>query len=74
MFKTKLFATICAVTSAVTVATTALTLSIAGPSGLQTIHSLSANDAVATGISNVFSSASNGSESITEFIDCAVRH
>ncbi|MEE1517766.1 MAG: hypothetical protein UF228_09250 [Lachnospiraceae bacterium] len=69
MFKTKLFATICAVTSAVTVATTALTLSIAGPSGLQTIHSLSANDAVATGISNVFSSASNGSESITEFID-----
>ena len=69
MFKTKLFATICAVTSAVTVATTALTLSIAGPSGLQTIHSLSANDAVATGISNVFSSAADGSEGITEFIE-----
>lgn len=69
MFKTKLFATICAVASAVTVATTALTLSIAGPSGLQTIHSLSANDAVATGIANVFSSAADGSEGITEFID-----
>lgn len=69
MLKTKLFATICAVASAVTVATTALTLSIAGPSGLQTIHSLNANDAIATGITNVFNSAKENATELTEVID-----
>ena len=55
MFKTKLFASICAAASAVTVATTALTLSIAGPAGVQSIHTLSANDAIASSIAGVFS-------------------
>lgn len=69
MFKTKLFATICAAASAVTVAVTALTLSVAGPAGVKTIHSLSANEAVATTIAGVFSSASDTATNISDFIE-----
>ena len=69
MFKTKLFATICAAASAVTVAATALTLSIAGPSGVQSIHTLSANDAIASSIAGVFSSASDTADEISNFVD-----
>ena len=72
MFKTKLFATICAAASAVTVAVTALTLGIAGPAGLQTMHTLSANDQIANSIAGVFSSASDTTEEITELIDTIV--
>lgn len=69
MFKTKLFASICAAASAVTVAATALTLSIAGPSGVQSIHTLSANDAIASSIAGVFSSASDTADGITKFVE-----
>lgn len=69
MFKTKLFATICAAASAVTVAATALTLAVAGPSGVQSIHTLSANDAIASSIAGVFNSASDSADELTDFID-----
>ena len=69
MFKTKLFASICAAASAVTVAATALTLSIAGPSGVQSIHTLSANDAIASSIAGVFRSASDTADEVTNFVD-----
>lgn len=69
MFKTKLFASICAAASAVTVAATALTLSIAGPSGVQSIHTLSANDAIASSIAGVFRSASDTADEVTSFVD-----
>lgn len=69
MFKTKLFASICAAASAVTVATTALTLSIAGPAGVQSIHTHSANDAIASSIAGVFSSAGDTAEGISNFVE-----
>lgn len=66
MFKTKLFAIICAAASAVTVAVTTLTLFIAGPAKVKTIYNLSPNEAVATTIQGVFSSASSSASNITQ--------
>lgn len=69
MFKTKLFASICAAASAVTVAATTATLFIAGPAGLDTIHDKSPNEAVASTIEGLFSSASSSASNITNIIN-----
>ena len=72
MFKTKLFATICAAASTVTVAATALTLAIAGPAGVQSVHTLSANDQIASSIEGIFKSASDSADGVTEFIETVI--
>ena len=69
MFKTKLFAGICAGASVVTAAATALTLIISGPSGEKSLHQYSANEQVEISLERAFNSVSTSSDQITEFVN-----
>lgn len=69
MFKGKLFAIICSATSVVVAATTALTLVLSGPRDTQSLHMLSDNDAVAYGVTNYLSGASETIDTISAIVD-----
>lgn len=69
MLKSKLMAIIGVSTSVVVAATTALTLAISGPRNVLSLSALSDNDAVAYGVSDLFSSAANGVDTVTNVIN-----
>ena len=62
MFKTKLFAAICSVSSVVVAASTAVALAVSGPRETQSLRLLSDNTAVAYGITNIFDTDSSIAE------------
>lgn len=69
MLKSKLLAIIGATTSVVVAATTALTLAVSGPRNVMSLRTLSDNEAVTYGMSNLFDSATSGVSTVTDVID-----
>lgn len=67
--KKKLLAVIGGSMSVVVAAATAFMLSVSGPRNVLSLHSLSANEAVAQGITNLFSSASSGTDAMKDIVD-----
>ena len=69
MFKTKLFAGICAGASVITAAATALTLSISGPAETKALHQYSPNEQVVMSLEGAFNSMSTTADEITQFVN-----
>lgn len=69
MFKTKLFAGICAGASVITAAVTALTLAISGPAETKAIHQYSPNEQVQMSLESAFNSMSNTTDELTQFVN-----
>lgn len=69
MIKKKLLAVVGGSMSVVVATATALTLALSGPRQTQSLHSLSDNEAVSQGITNLFSSASSGVDTMKGVID-----
>lgn len=69
MLKKKLLAVVGGSMSVVVAAATAFMLSVSGPRNVLSLHSLSANEAVAQGITNLFSSASSSADTMKEIVD-----
>lgn len=69
MLKKKMLAVVGGSMSVIVAAATALTLAVSGPRQTQSLHSLSDNEAVSQGISNLFSSASSGVDTVKGVVD-----